>query len=178
MKIYTKTGDDGTTGMQGGKRVPKTSQRIIAYGAVDEVNAALGIPLAYGMEKDASDVLTRVQNELFVVGADLSNPDPDDGANRVSQPMVDGLEKNIDEFEGMLPPLSNFVLPGGDVLAAHLHHARTVARRAEIQAVLLKEKEEINPRCVVYLNRLSDLLFVLGRLANRRKNRGDVLWKI
>ena len=177
MKIYTKTGDDGTTGLQGGKRVSKTSQRIAAYGAVDEVNAALGVVLAHDMESDISDVLTAIQNELFIVGADLSNPDSSDVSNRVSQSMICGLEESIDRFTAMLLPLTNFILPGGSALAADLHYARTVARRAEIQAVLLKEGEEINPLCVAYLNRLSDMLFVLARLANKRAGRADVIWK-
>ncbi len=177
MKIYTRTGDDGTTGVLGGTRVPKTSRRIVAYGAVDEVNAALGVSLACGPDGDVSDVLTRVQNDLFVLGADMSNPDPDDDSNRVTEQMVRGLESSIDGFEGELPRLENFVLPGGNALAAHLHHARTVARRAEIRAVLLGEGEHANPLCAVYLNRLSDLLFVLARIANRRGGRGDVAWK-
>ena len=178
MKIYTKTGDGGTTGVQGGKRISKTNPRITAYGAVDEVNSSLGISLAHEMEEDVSDLLRTIQNELFVVGSDLSNPDLTDSSNRVSQPMIDNLEENIDKFSEMLPPLTNFILPGGSVLAAHLHHARTIVRRAEIQTILLKEAEEINPLCVVYLNRLSDLLFVLGRLVNKRKCHDDVIWKI
>lgn len=178
MKIYTKTGDDGTTGVQGGKRISKTNQRIVAYGAVDEVNASLGISLTHKTEEDISDILKAIQNELFVVGSDLSNPDLADRSNRVSQPMIDNLEKNIDRFTEMLPPLTNFILPGGSALAAHLHHSRTIVRRAEIYTILLKEAEEINPLCIVYLNRLSDLLFVLGRLANKRKNYDDVIWQI
>lgn len=178
MKIYTKTGDDGTTGVQGGKRISKTNKRIIAYGAVDEVNSALGISLAYEMKEDVSEVLRTVQNELFVLGSDLSNPDPNDVSNRVSQSMIDSLEKNIDKFTEMLPPLTNFILPGGSVLAAHIHHARTIVRRAEIQTTMLKKEEKINPLCTVYLNRLSDLLFVLGRLINKRKGHDDVIWKL
>lgn len=176
MKIYTKTGDDGTTGVQGGQRLPKTDLRIIAYGAVDEINAALGVSLTYKMADDLSDVLTNIQNELFVLGADLSNPNMKDISNRVSQQMIDGLEETIDRFDGELPLLTNFILPGGSALAASLHHARTIARRAEIHTLMLKQSEEFNPLCAVYLNRLSDLLFVLGRFANKQDNGCDVIW--
>lgn len=177
MRIYTRTGDDGTTGIRGGKRVSKTDQRILAYGAVDEANASLGIALAHGMESDVSRVLTRIQNELFVVGADLSNPDMQDDSDRTSQSMIDRLERDIDAFAGMLPLLENFILPGGCAPAAHLHHSRTIVRRAEIQTILLETEAEINQLCVVYLNRLSDLLFVLGRLANMRDGQNDIIWK-
>ena len=177
MKIYTKTGDDGTTGVQGGKRVSKTNQRIIAYGTVDEINAALGLSLAHEMEEDVLNVLITVQNELFVVGSDLSNPNLKDNSSRVSQSMIVNMEKNIDKFTEMLPPLANFILPGGSILAAHLHYTRTIVRRAEIQTILLSKREEINPLCVAYLNRLSDMLFVLGRLINKRENYDDVIWK-
>ena len=175
VKIYTKTGDDGTTGIQGGRRVQKTNRRIMAYGTVDELNAALGISIAHDTKEMVSDTLTRIQNELFLLGADLSNPDLDDESNRISPHMIECLEGDIDRFEETLLPLSNFILPGGNVLAAHIHHARTVTRRAEIQAILLKEEEAVNPLCMIYLNRLSDLLFVLGRFANR--DRGDIIWK-
>ena len=176
VKIYTKTGDGGTTSIQGGTRVSKSSQRIITYGAVDEINAALGIPLAFEMEKDLSDILTKIQNELFVVGADLSNSDMRVDSNRVSQSMINCLEAHIDKLEEEVLPLNNFILPGGHILAAHIHHVRTIVRRAEIQAVLLQEKEQINPLCLIYLNRLSDLMFVLGRVVNRRKKYDDVIW--
>lgn len=178
MKIYTRTGDDGMTGIQGGKRLSKSDQRIIAYGSVDEVNTALGISLTYEMDDDMKNLLNSIQNNLFVVGADLSNPNLNDNSNRVSQDMVDSLEENIDTFEEMLQPLTNFILPGGSSLAAHLHHIRAITRRAEIQAVLLMKNEKINPLCVVYLNRLSDMLFVLGRLANKRNGFSDVIWKV
>ena len=178
MRIYTGTGDDGTTGLQGGKRVSKTDSRIMAYGTIDELNAVLGVSIACGITSDMHDVLSKVQNDLFMVGADLSNPSLDHSSNRVSQDMVDQLETNIDMFEDMLEPLTNFILPGGSIAAAHIHNARAVARRAEIQTVLLMKHEKINPLCVVYLNRLSDMLFVLGRLANKKENIGDVIWKV
>ena len=177
MKIYTKTGDDGNTGLQGNLRISKSHPRILAYGAVDEANAVLGTVPANSLEADMSRVLERVQNDLFVVGADLSNPNLNDVRNRVSLEMVSQLERDIDGFESELEPLANFILPGGSAAASGLHLARTVVRRAEATAVLLAEGDEINPNCLVYLNRLSDLLFVLGRLANKRTGRGDVLWR-
>lgn len=177
MKIYTKTGDGGMTGLQGGKRISKTDQRIIAYGTIDEANAALGISLSHKMDSDMTNILTLIQNNLFVVGADLSNPDMNNDSNRVSQHMIDCMEKDMDKFEEMLTPLTNFILPGGSPLTAHLHHARTIVRRAEIQVAILMKSETINPLCLVYLNRLSDMLFVLGRLANKRAGNNDVIWK-
>ena len=178
MKIYTKTGDDGNTGLQGNYRIGKSHPRIASYGTVDESNAALGIVLANTLDDDIRDVLTRVQNDLFLVGADLSNPNLNDVKNRVSLEMVSYLEQHIDKFELELPPLTNFILPGGDRSAAQLHHVRTVVRRAESQTVLLSEKDEINSNCIKYLNRLSDLFFVMSRLINKRKNIDDIQWKI
>jgi len=130
------------------------------------------------LDGDIIPVLTEIQNDLFVVGADLSNPNLNDVKNRVSLEMVEKLEQYIDKFESELPPLTNFILPGGDLTASQLHYVRTVVRRAETQTVLLSEKEEINSNCIKYLNRLSDLFFVLGRLMNKRKNIEDIPWKI
>ena len=178
MKIYTKTGDDGSTGLQGNYRINKSHQRIISYGAVDETNAALGIVLSNSLDDDIARILTEIQNDLFLVGADLSNPNLNDVKNRVSLEMIEKLERHIDKFESELPPLTNFILPGGDASAAQLHHVRTVIRRAESQTVLLSEKDEINSNCIKYLNRLSDLFFVLGRLINKRKNHNDIVWTI
>jgi len=177
MKIYTKTGDDGNTGLQGNFRIAKSHPRIISYGIVDEVNAALGIVLINSMDDDITKILTEIQNDLFLVGADLSNPNLSDVKNRVSLNMIQRLEQHIDKFELELPPLTNFILPGGDVAAAQLHYVRTVVRRAETQVVQLSENEEINSNCIKYLNRLSDLFFVMGRLINKRKNIDDILWK-
>lgn len=177
LKIYTKTGDDGNTGLQGNFRIAKSHPRIIAYGTVDEANAALGIVLSNMLDKDIVNTLTEIQNDLFLVGADLSNPNLNDVKNRVSLELVQKLERYIDEFESELPPLTNFILPGGDNTAAHLHYVRTVVRRAETQIVQLTEKDEINSNCIKYLNRLSDLFFVMGRLINKRKGKEDVLWK-
>ena len=178
LKIYTKTGDDGNTGLQGNYRISKSHPRIISYGTVDEANAALGIVLSNSLDSDVNAVLTEIQNDLFLVGADLSNPNLNDLKNRVSLEMIKKLEQYIDKFELELPPLTNFILPGGDPSAAQLHHVRTVVRRAESQTVLLSEKDEINSNCIKYLNRLSDLFFVMGRLMNKRKNIEDIPWKI
>jgi cob(I)alamin adenosyltransferase len=178
MKIYTKTGDDGNTGLQGNFRISKSHPRIISYGTVDEVNAALGIVLTNSLDEDITNILTEIQNDLFLVGADLSNPNLNDVKNRVSLDMTQKLEQYIDQFESELSPLTNFILPGGDAAAAQLHYVRTVVRRAETQVVQLSEKDEINSNCITYLNRLSDLFFVMGRLINKRIGKGDILWKI
>jgi len=178
MKIYTKTGDDGSTGLQGNLRITKSHPRITSYGIVDEANAALGVVLVNPLDEDITKVLTNIQNDLFLVGADLSNPNLNDIKNRVTLDMVERLEHHIDKFESELPTLTNFILPGGDNVAAQLHYVRTVVRRAETQVVQLSEKDEINSNCIKYLNRLSDLLFVMSRLINKRKDIGDILWKI
>ncbi len=178
MKIYTKTGDDGNTGLQGNLRISKSHQRIISYGTVDEANAALGIVLTHSLDDDLVNCLIEIQNELFLVGADLSNPNLNDTKNRVSLALIDKLEQYIDQFESELPALTNFILPGGNPAAAQIHYVRTIVRRAETQVVLLSEKDEINSNCIKYLNRLSDLLFVLGRLVNKRNKIDDIVWKI
>ena len=178
MKIYTKTGDGGTTGLQGNSRVSKSHPRIIAYGTIDEVNAELGIILSYELDKDISVLLNLIQNELFVVGADLSNPNLADKKNRVSLHMIDNLEKNIDKYEKELSPLTNFILPGGNIVASQLHHVRTIIRRAETCIILLNEQEKINTMCIKYINRLSDLFFVLGRVLNKRSGQKDIIWKV
>ena len=178
MKIYTKTGDDGTTGLQGNSRVLKSHPRIIAYGTIDEANAVLGIISSYELDKDIAVLLNLIQNELFIVGADLSNPKLEDEKNRVTSDMIYNLEKNIDKYEEELSPLTNFILPGGNTVASQLHHVRTVIRRAEICIVLLSEQEKINNNCIKYVNRLSDLFFVLGRVSNKRSGQNDIIWKV
>ena len=178
MKIYTKTGDDGNTGLQGNFRIAKSHPRIISYGTVDEANAALGIVLANSLDDDITKIFTEIQNDLFLVGADLSNPNISDGKKRVTLDMINRLEQHIDKFELELSPLKNFILPGGDISAAQLHYVRTVIRRAETQVVQLSEKDEINSNCIKYLNRLSDLFFVMGRIINKRKDIDDIPWKI
>lgn len=176
MKIYTKTGDDGTTGLQGNVRVLKSNPRIIAYGAVDEANAALGIALTYELDEELREILTLLQNELFVVGADLSNIS-ENHENRVTKEMIDNLEQLIDKFDDELEPLTNFILPGGDRVASQIHFVRTIIRRSECNTIILKQTEDINENCIAYLNRLSDLLFVLARTINNRKGKKDIPWK-
>ncbi len=133
--------------------------------------------LANSLDEDIINVLEKIQNDLFVVGSDLSNPNLDYLKNRVSLEMIEELEQNIDKFESELPLLTNFILPGGSVPASQLHFARTVVRRAETLTVQLAEKDEINSNCIIYLNRLSDLFFVMGRLINKRNGKEDILWK-
>ncbi len=176
MKIYTKTGDDGTTGIQNGARISKTDSRIQAYGMVDEINSFLGIILSKLDEKDLENLITKIQNDLFVVGSDLSNPDLKNTQNRVNDEMIKTLEENIDNLEKKLPPITNFILPGGHEIAALVHVSRSITRRAEIFVIFLSEKEKINNNCIIYLNRLSDLLFVIARTINQRKNVKDVIW--
>ncbi|MDC1023822.1 cob(I)yrinic acid a,c-diamide adenosyltransferase [Nitrosopumilus sp.] len=177
MKIYTKTGDDGNTGLQGNFRIAKSHPRIMAYGTVDEANAAIGIVLTNALDGDVSQLLSQIQNDLFLLGSDLSNQNLNDLKNRVSLEMVEKLEKSIDLFELELSPLTNFILPGGNLAAAQIHQVRTIVRRAETLVVKLSDKDEINSNCIKYLNRLSDLMFVMGRLINKRKGIEDILWK-
>lgn len=176
MKIYTKTGDDGTTGIQNGARISKTDSRIQAYGMVDEINSFLGIILSKLDEKDLENLITKIQNDLFVVGSDLSNPDLKNTQNRVNNEMIKALEENIDNLEKKLPPITKFILPGGHEIAALVHVSRSITRRAEIFVISLSKKEKINNNCIIYLNRLSDLLFVIARTINQRKNVKDVIW--
>ena len=177
MKIYTKTGDDGNTGLQGNFRIAKSHPRIMAYGTVDEANAVIGIVLTNILDDDVSQLLNQIQNDLFLLGSDLSNQNLNDLKNRVSLEMIEKLEKSIDLFELELSPLTNFILPGGNLAAAQTHQVRTIVRRAETLVVKLSDKDEINSNCIKYLNRLSDLMFVLGRLINKRKGIEDILWK-
>ena len=177
MKIYTKTGDDGTTGLIGNTRVKKSNPRIATYGVVDELNAALGIVLSSKMGKDIRGLLTKIQNDLFIVGADLANPNLSNNSNRVTPEMILFLEKEIDRLEEKLSPITFFILPGGDLIASQVHLARAICRRAEINVVNLSEVDKVNNECLVYMNRLSDLLFVIARTINKRKKISDVAWK-
>ena len=178
-RIYTRTGDDGTTGLADFSRVSKTDPRLVAYADCDETNAALGLVLALGAPAtDVAAVVARVQNELFDVGADLATPviaDPPHPPLRITQDYLDRLEADCDRFNENLAPLRSFILPGGTPAAALLHHARTVARRAERSAwaLLADDPDRTGPLTATYLNRLSDLLFILARVANPD---GDVLW--
>ena len=177
MRIYTRRGDGGQTDLRGGIRVAKSHLRIAAYGAADEANCAIGAAVAADPGARILGVLEAVQNDLFVAGADLSNPDMADPSCRVTPGMVGSLESAIDEMDGQLPPLANFVLPGGCEASARLHVARAATRRAEAAAVRLAESGDVNPECIRYLNRLSDLLFVAARLANKMDGRGDTPWR-
>ena len=177
MKIYTKTGDDGTTGLQNGKRISKSNLRIKSYGAVDEVNASLGIVLSNILDDDLSDLLIKIQNDLFLLGSDLSNPDMTNSKNRIVPEMTDYLEHSIDKFESTLPQLTNFILPGGTLPSSLLHSTRSITRRAESLVVELFNEEHVNPHCIHYLNRLSDLFFVICRVLNKRADQDDIIWK-
>jgi cob(I)alamin adenosyltransferase len=177
MKIYTKTGDDGNTGLQGDFRISKSHPRIIAYGTVDEVNAAIGVVLTNTLDDDISQLLNQIQNDLFLLGSDLSNQNLNNLKNRVTLEMIEKLEESIDIFESELPPITNFILPGGNVAASQIHQVRTIVRRAETLLVKLSDKDEINSNSIKYLNRLSDLMFVMGRLINKRNGVEDIIWK-
>ena len=177
-RIYTRTGDDGTTGLGDGARRKKHDLRIEAYGTVDEANSALGVALVQPLEARLATKLRALQNELFDVGSDLCVPGPAGAKLRILPLYVERLERWIDEENARLEPLRSFVLPGGTSAAAHLHLARTIVRRAErlVSELLEIERGEVNPVVLQYLNRLSDLLFVLARVAND-EGRGDVLWQ-
>jgi len=178
MKIYTRTGDRGDTSLFGGQRVPKDAQRIEAYGTVDELNSALGIVRADGREPQIDDVLEQVQNRLFDLGADLATPRSlNKSIKRISSKDTAALEKYIDLLEPKLKSLRSFVLPGGSPVAARLHFSRTICRRAERVIVRLSRNEDIGDEITVYLNRLSDLLFVLARYANRLADVAETKWK-
>lgn len=181
MKIYTKTGDAGETGLLGGGRVPKDHARVAAYGDVDELNAALGLTRALEPADAESDLLDAVQRDLFAIGGQLAAPEPGKVAKAlakatIGEAEVSRLERAIDAAEAELPPLSHFVLPGGTPRAAALHLARTVCRRAERSVVALARADTVPPVILTYVNRLSDLLFVLARRANARAGRPDVTW--
>jgi len=176
-RIYTRGGDAGETSLGDGSRVSKLDARIAAFGTVDELNAVLGLVVARGCPAAIRTVLVRVQNELFDVGADLSVPLEHEGRLRVTQPLVDRLEAECDAFNEELPDLKSFVLPGGSVAAAGLQQARTVCRRAEREALTAAREHDVNPSVLVYLNRLSDLLFILARAANVADGHPEPLWK-
>lgn len=179
-RIYTRSGDKGKTSLGDGARVGKQAPRVEAYGTVDEANSVVGLACLHAHGRFA-DMLARIQNDLFDLGADLCTPaKPDETpgqALRMDQTQVDRLEAEIDAMNATLPPLNSFVLPGGSALAAHLHHARTVVRRAERLMVALAEAEPVGAAAIAYANRLSDHLFVMARAANaERGGPGDVLW--
>ena len=178
-RVYTRTGDDGTTGLGGGQRVSKSSPRIAAYGTVDELNALVGAAMACGLEQDLVAELARVQNELFHLGSDLCflEEDKEDVAlPGIEEYHITSLEELMDRLSAEIPPLENFVLPGGSPGAASLHVARTCCRRAERELVQLAEQEPIGPLTLRYLNRLSDALFVMARFENLRKGVLEPVW--
>ena len=176
-RIYTGGGDAGETSLGDGSRVSKLDLRIRAYGTVDELNSAIGLVLSADCPDEVREVLARVQNELFDLGADLSVPLGREGRLRVTDGQVEGLEQDCDRFNAELPDLKSFVLPGGGEIAARLHLARTVCRRAEREAVAAAREHELNAAALVYLNRLSDLLFILARFVNVSEGREEPLWK-
>lgn len=180
MKIYTKTGDAGTTGLFGGPRVPKDAPRISAYGSIDELNAVLGIARSVGLDSDQDNLLRDVQACLFSIGAELATPEPEKhGLKWEGDAEVAKLEQWIDKVDPTLAPLRNFVLPGGSSGASHLHLARTVCRRAEREVVTLQGDRGVSDvsHIIIYLNRLSDLLFVMARQANHLLGVPDVPWQ-
>jgi cob(I)alamin adenosyltransferase len=179
-KIYTRKGDDGTTALGGGQRVPKDSLRVAVYGTVDELNSQLGVALAYGLCERLAAVLPETQNELFDLGSDLCFLEED----KVKYPLpqiearhVERLERLIDEMTAVVGPLQNFILPGGSPGSAHLHVARTICRRAEREATTLARQEPLGPHVLSYLNRLSDALFVMARYENHARQVPEPLWQ-
>lgn len=186
-KVYTRTGDQGDTGLVGNRRVPKDSRRIRAYGTVDELNSVMGVARAFNRkysQQVAANIrleneLRKIQNELFVAGSDLATRVEDRWENMplLEQRHIDALEALMDELEKELSPLKEFILPGGGLVAAQLHHARTVCRRAERECVALRREEVIGDHVIPYLNRLSDALFVLARWIARREGEAEFMWE-
>jgi cob(I)alamin adenosyltransferase len=178
-KVYTRTGDDGTTSLGGGQRVPKDSLRIEAYGTVDELNSQIGVALATGVHATLAEALSTIQNELFHLGSDLCILEDDKArlpVPQIEERHVQALERLMDRLSEELSPLENFILPGGSPGAAQLHVARTICRRAERLVVALAREERVGAFIVRYLNRLSDALFVMARYENKRRGVPDVLW--
>jgi cob(I)alamin adenosyltransferase len=181
MKIYTKQGDKGETGLFGGERVSKSSLRIEAYGTIDELNSFIGLTIIETLNKEVKELLENLQPQLFILGSDLASPDNEKTRKynipRVTEAFSIETEKAIDYFESRLEELKNFILPGGTKSASLLHVCRTVCRRAERRVVELNSAEEINNNIIIFLNRLSDLLFVLSRVENAEANFPDIIWK-
>ncbi len=178
MKIYTKTGDDGTTGLFNGQRISKSSLRVEAYGTVDELNSIIGLALSHDMPERMREPLEKLSHKLFNLGTDLATPlkpVPKFEVSRITTSDIDWLEKIIDEYTGRLPKLKNFILPGGTKAASFLHLARTVCRRAERRAVALAMEDELGEHSVKFLNRLSDFLFTAARMANFLAGKKDTI---
>lgn len=171
-KIYTKTGDDGSTGLGDGSRVSKDSARVTAYGTIDEANSAIGLILACDIPEDVREILVSVQHHMFDLGGELCIP----GHSAIFDADITHLENTLDKFNADLPALKDFILPGGGMAAAHCHLARTITRRAERETVTLSHHDAVRPEAIRYLNRLSDLLFVLARVLARASGHGEVLW--
>ena len=183
MKIYTKTGDKGDTGLIDGSRALKSDLRIIAYGEVDEANSHIGLIISNikgnSNFKDLEKILLDIQHDLFILGAELANPKKvKDDKMLVKIEMVTNIENHVDKLESELEPITFFILPGGTTESSMLHICRTIIRRAERSAVALSKQQEINQNILIYLNRLSDLLFVLARVFNKRQNCNDIPWKL
>ena len=179
MRIYTKTGDDGTTGLFGGERVSKDAESVEAFGTVDELNSLLGVARAVGLVPEIDALLARVQDDLFCLGAELASSAGHESrlvSRRIGEADIQALEAAMDRTEPELPELRNFVLPGGTLAAATLHQARTVCRRAERRTLTASRSRPLAPSILIYLNRLSDLLFVLARRVNQLAGRPDVVW--
>jgi cob(I)alamin adenosyltransferase len=178
-RIYTRKGDDGTTGLGGGQRVSKDTLRVATYGTVDEVNSHLGVVLAAGPDPRLATELQRIQNELFHLGSDLCFLEADKAAfalPQIESRHVEALERLMDDLNEVVGPLENFILPGGSPAAAALHVARTVCRRAERDAIALSREEAIGPYVIAYLNRLSDALFIMARYDNHQRGAAEPLW--
>jgi cob(I)alamin adenosyltransferase len=177
-RIYTRTGDKGETGLVGGTRVSKDSLRVEAYGNVDELNSVLGVVRAYLSDRELDDLLAELQRDLFVVGSDLASTANAQQRNipRISNEKIAAMERTIDKFENELSPLKVFILPGGGIAGSLLHNARTVTRRAERRIIALGKAEPINGQLIPYMNRLSDLLFVMARVANHREHKAETEW--
>ena len=180
MKIYTKTGDKGQTSLFGGERVPKNSQRLKAYGTIDELNSFIGFAITEVNSEEVKSVLKDLQPKLFVIGSDLATPQTEKNKKlkitRTPDDFVSEVEKLIDKFESQLEVLKKFILPGGSKGAALLHICRTIARRAEREIVALKNTDEIGDNIIIFMNRLSDLFFVLSRFENKYSNIPDIKW--
>lgn len=181
MKIYTKTGDKGETGLFGGQRVSKDHPRICAYGTVDELNSFIGLAIIEVKNQEVKDLLFNIQNKLFTIGSDLATPETEKNSKlkiqRADKSFIDELEKQIDYFSEKLEPLRNFILPGGTKASALLHICRTISRRAEREVVVLKKMDSISDIILIYLNRLSDLFFVLSRFENQVSGIPDTKWR-
>jgi cob(I)alamin adenosyltransferase len=187
MKIYTKTGDRGETGLIGGKRIPKSDPRIISYGLIDELNSNVGLTISLlnlknnNLFSDLIDLLIKIQNDLFAIGSDLADPTyPMENKYKIprtDEKMVLYLESEIDKFDKEVVPITFFILPGGSIESSILHVSRSIARRTETAVTALSKSQTINPAILIYLNRLSDLLFVAARLVNKRIGVEDVAWK-